>query len=165
MPLSRFGKLCQSLRAQPAVNSIQGNNAEPKRPASFTYLQVQAQVVHRSLSRRVSPPGEPPAFLHPCVLTRLLGSAIHHLQGSPAPSARLRHPSQVAQHRRSFPWEINSFCSPFPSRHPATSPSPTPAEHPFPRSSTGDLHCYQGGTVKVIALDKTSVRRNILLPL
>ncbi len=56
MSRPRSRKLRQQHRARTAVNSLQRVVAKPQRPAPLTHLQVHAQAVHRSLSRRSSPP-------------------------------------------------------------------------------------------------------------
>lgn len=56
MSLSRCRKLSQPPQTGTAVNTIHSGAAEPERSTAFAYLQIHAQVVHRSLSRRSSPP-------------------------------------------------------------------------------------------------------------
>ena len=59
---SRHRKLSQSPGASPAVNTFDHDPAEPEHSTSFTYLQINAQVVHFSPFQGVPLPDEPRYF-------------------------------------------------------------------------------------------------------
>ena len=65
MPRPRSRKLRQSSHTFPAVHSIHRGPAKPKRSASFTYLQVQAQIVHVIPFEASFPPSGPRLFSKP----------------------------------------------------------------------------------------------------
>jgi len=71
MPFPRSRKLRQSPSAHPAINTTHSVHAEPERSTSLTYFYIHAQVVHRSLSRRASPPASLGHFLRSSGLTQV----------------------------------------------------------------------------------------------
>jgi hypothetical protein len=98
MPFPRSRKLRQSPSAHPAINTTHSVHAEPERSTSLTYFYIHAQVVHRSLSRRASPPASLGHFLRSSGLTQVAMKCLLPARGAlTAPSVRLWHSSVVGQ--------------------------------------------------------------------
>jgi hypothetical protein len=155
MSLSRSRKLSQPSSTHTAINTIHYVVAEPKRPAAFAYLQIHAQVVHSSLSRRSSPPASLGFFQRSRMGSpRLLGKRRRlSRRALTAPSIKLRRSSVVAQ-CAVVPWEKSK-----------------PLHIAFPsdpcrqgRSSVFQMRFLTTGplmeSLKVIAFDKTYVNKD-----
>jgi hypothetical protein len=100
LPRSRIFR--QSPGASPAVHTIHNCCAEPKRSTPFTYLQVHAQVVHYSLSRRSSPPASLGLFQRSSGLAQVAGKCRHHPRALAAPSVQRRHPAVFVSVRSKY---------------------------------------------------------------
>jgi hypothetical protein len=153
MPLSRSRKLSQPPGTHMAINAAHCVDAEPQSPTAFTYLQIHAQVVHHSLSRRTSPPASLGFFSGRDGLTQVAGKRRRHpAELSMAPSVKLRHSSVVTQ-CGVVPWEKSK---------PSCIASPPPATCSCGRSSFIEMRlltsvCPFLESLKTIAFDKISV--------
>jgi hypothetical protein len=151
----RSRKLRQTPRALQAVFTFNHGLAEPKHSASFTYLQLNAQVTHVIPFQGVPLPDEPRYFstverAHPgcCELHRLLAAALS------APSVRLRCSFYRCVPSVSNHGKNQSPCITLP--HGTRRPHPALSSQGWPRVSVPNWE-----SLKVIALDKNHVNHNL----
>jgi hypothetical protein len=150
-------KLGQVPHTSRAVNAIHRSHAEPERTAPFTYLQVQAQVIHFIPFQGVFFPGKPQCF---STVEGAHSAAMEchptHSQGSTASSIKFQHSSVDAQ-CGVVPWEKFKIHRNIP---PPFGPIADTRFQPFSKAS-GCFSVPSNESFKVIALDNLSVNTNL----